>query len=70
MPDQPPGYEIWHVTCLGCNRKVLFKDVGNDLVGKHGQLVCEVCGHRGAALSRVWHRDAPPEGVRVWKKRG
>jgi DNA-directed RNA polymerase subunit RPC12/RpoP len=63
------GIEVWYVTCRACGREVLFRDVGNDLVGKQEQLVCEGCGARGADLRRVWHRDQLPAGVRVWAGR-
>lgn len=64
----PKGIEIWHVRCEGCSRTVLYSGVGNELVGAQQRLVCEVCGHRGAQLRRVWHQGKAPAEVRVWKR--
>ena len=73
MPNTPPpplrapvGIELDYVTCRGCRREVVFRDVGNDLVGRHEQLVCTACGHRGADVLRVWSQGPAPAGVRGW----
>lgn len=66
--DHPKGIELWRVTCRACARCVLYSHVGNDLVGKHAQLVCEACGHRGADLNRGWYQWPPPPGVKVWNR--
>lgn len=58
--ERPPdnviaGYEIMHIECGGCGRRVEWKDMGNDLVGCQDRLRCRDCGHVGASLTRVWH---------------
>ncbi len=66
LMDKPKGLEIWHVTCRGCRRTVLYRDAGNAPVGQQERMVCAECGHRGADLLRVYHQQPLPEGVRVW----
>jgi rRNA maturation endonuclease Nob1 len=69
VPEHPKGIELWRVICPGCKRDELYSGVGNDLVGMHEKLVCEVCGHRGADLRRGWYQWPPPKGVKVWRRR-
>jgi rRNA maturation endonuclease Nob1 len=57
------GYEIWHIQCRACGRETT-REGGNELVGKHEQLVCKKCGHRGASLTRVWHAGKKEPGTK------
>jgi len=54
-----PGYEVWHIECKGCGRKVERRG-GNELVNQHARMRCSACGHRGASMRRVWHVGEPP----------
>lgn len=55
-----PGYEVTHIECRGCGRKVEWPETGNRLVGCHDRMRCKACGHRGADMHRVWHVGKRP----------